>query len=123
MNKSTFQLIDSGNFQKLEQIGPFRFVRPSPQAVWRPRLPKADWEKFDAKFTRNSGGDGKWTIKNQKVKKAFRIDYGGIGFKAEITDFGHIGLFAEQINNWQIIRGLSRFGAAKEEQFKVLNLS
>ena len=122
MNKSTFQLIDSGNFQKLEQIGPFRFVRPSPQAVWRPRLPKADWEKFDAKFTRNSGGDGKWTLKNQKVEKAFRIDYGGIGFKAEITDFGHIGLFAEQINNWQIIRGLSRFGAAKEEQFKVLNL-
>ena len=45
MSQSTFQLIDSGNFQKLEQIGPFRFVRPSPQAVWRPRLAKADCGK------------------------------------------------------------------------------
>ena len=119
---NTFQLIDSGNFQKLEQIGPYRFVRPSPQAVWRPRLPKSEWENFDAKFTRNSGGDGKWTIKNKKVRNAFSINYGKIAFQAEITDFGHIGLFAEQVNNWQLIRGLSEFGVKKNKEFKVLNL-
>ena len=77
---------------------------------------------FDAKFTRNSGGDGKWTIKNKKVRSAFSINYGKIAFQAEITDFGHIGLFAEQVNNWQIIRGLSKFGVKKNKEFKVLNL-
>ena len=44
---NTYQLIDSGNFQKLEQIGPYRMVRPSPQAVWRPRLTDLEWRDVD----------------------------------------------------------------------------
>ena len=53
---SDYQLIDSGDFQKLEKIGPYRFVRPSPQAVWRPRLADAEWQRFDARYVRYSGG-------------------------------------------------------------------
>lgn len=102
----SYQLIDSGHFQKLEQVGPYRLVRPSPQAVWSPRLPEADWQKVDARFHRFSGGDGKWTRNNPKLAQSFDIGYGGLNLKIELTDFGHLGLFAEQQENWQRIRRL-----------------
>ena len=113
----TYQLIDSGNFQKLEQIGPYRMVRPSPQAVWRPRLPKSEWKKVDAEFKRFSGGDGKWSIYNKSMEKHWVIEYGGININLKRTDFGHIGLFAEQVQNWQTIRSL-----CEGQDYNVLNL-
>lgn len=114
---NTYQLIDSGNFQKLEQIGPYRMVRPSPQAVWRPRLSKAEWKNVDAEFKRFSGGDGKWFIHNKSMAKNWTINYGGIDINLKRTDFGHIGLFAEQVENWQTIRTL-----CEGNNYNVLNL-
>jgi len=35
---SDYQLLDSGNMQKLERVGPYMLVRPAPQAIWSPRL-------------------------------------------------------------------------------------
>ena len=64
-----YKLIDSGNFQKLEQVGPYKFVRPAAQAVWQPRLSPDAWKKVDASFSRFSGGDGKWTIHNKSLPK------------------------------------------------------
>ncbi|SME88055.1 class I SAM-dependent methyltransferase [Pseudobacteriovorax antillogorgiicola] len=114
---NTYQLIDSGNFQKLEQIGPYRMVRPSPQAVWRPRLPASEWKRdVDVVFKRFSGGDGKWTVLNKRLDREWFIDYGGLNLKLKRTDFGHLGVFAEQISNWQTIRSLSK------PDMEVLNL-
>ncbi len=33
-----YGLLDSGHGRKLESYGPYRFIRPEPQALWRPRL-------------------------------------------------------------------------------------
>ena len=33
-----FELIDSGDGRKLERYGPLRFIRPEPQALWRPSV-------------------------------------------------------------------------------------
>lgn len=118
----SYSLIDSGNFQKLEQVGPYRLVRPSPQAVWRPRLEKEIWDKVDATFQRFSGGDGKWNILNKKMAKSWVISYGGLQLQMELTDFGHLGLFAEQQMNWQRIRRLSFDGSRNGREFNVLNL-
>ncbi|MCX6129080.1 MAG: class I SAM-dependent methyltransferase [Proteobacteria bacterium] len=118
----TYTLIDSGNFQKLEQVGPFRLVRPSPQAVWLPSLSNDVWEKVDARFARFSGGDGKWTVFNKKLKDSWVIQYGGMSLRMELTDFGHLGLFAEQNFNWDRIRQICREGTLGAEEFNVLNL-
>lgn len=96
----TYELIDSGDFNKLEQVGPYRISRPSPQAVWRPILPPSEWKKVDAFFTRFSGGEGKWTIVNKRMEKTWAIRVSGINFRMELTDFGHLGIFAEQAANW-----------------------
>ncbi len=118
----SYTLIDSGNFQKLEQVGPYRLVRPSPQAVWQPRLSEDVWNRVDARFARFSGGDGKWTFFNKKMKDQFTIEYGGLSLQMDLTDFGHLGLFAEQVTNWQRIRKLSFDGSRDGREFNVLNL-
>jgi 23S rRNA (cytosine1962-C5)-methyltransferase len=118
---NTYRLLDSGNFEKLEQVGPFRIIRPSPQAVWKPSQPKL-WGKVDAHFKRFAGGDGKWNIENPNLKKPWLIEYGGLNLQIEITDFGHLGLFPEQRMNWQRIRNLCHQGSRDGEEFHVLNL-
>ena len=53
-----YQLLDSGNLQKLEQVGEYRLIRPALNAFWRPELSAKEWDKADAVFTRDSSGGG-----------------------------------------------------------------
>lgn len=119
----SYQLLDTGNFQKLEQVGPYRVVRPAAQAVWRPRFPESEWRAADATFTRFSGGDGKWERRNRKLPENWKIAIPEIGHLViRLTDFGHLGIFPEQHRNWARMGGLvaERKGAIKE--LNVLNL-
>jgi 23S rRNA (cytosine1962-C5)-methyltransferase len=123
---NTYKLLDSGDFQKLEQVGPYRLVRPAAQAVWRPRLSPAQWQKVDATFTRFSGGDGKWDLRNKKLPRHWNITTSMGQLVIEMTDFGHLGIFPEQHDNWLALESLiqARGGSEKgpEVPFKVLNL-
>ncbi|HRW98210.1 MAG TPA: hypothetical protein P5280_01900 [Cyclobacteriaceae bacterium] len=47
-----YQLLDSGNFEKLERFGDYVLVRPEPQAIWDASLPANEWSKADARFDR-----------------------------------------------------------------------
>ena len=38
-----YELIDSGNFEKLERFGSYVVARPEPQAVWNKSLPDAEY--------------------------------------------------------------------------------
>lgn len=118
-----YQLIDSGNFEKLEQVGPIRLVRPSPQAVWPKRLDAKVWNKVDARFTRFSGGDGKWTIESKSMPKEWLVKIGSTTFTSSLTDFGHVGIFPEQFKNWGRIKELVATAAKKsKEPIQILNL-
>jgi 23S rRNA (cytosine1962-C5)-methyltransferase len=118
-----YRLIDCGNFQKLEQVGPWRLVRPAAQAVWRPRLGNDEWQKVDAVFTRFSGGDGKWTIKNKKLPEQWTIDIASIGkLVIRPTEFGHLGIFPEQHPNWERMAKLVSERTKSGAELKVLNL-
>lgn len=122
----TYQLLDTGDFQKLESIGPYRIVRPAAQAVWRPRLKESEWRAADATFTRFSGGDGKWERRNRQLPESWRLEIPEIGqLVIRLTDFGHLGIFPEQHRNWLRLAKLveerkARLGADRE--FQVLNL-
>ena len=37
-----YQLLDSGNLKKLEQVGEYRLIRPALNAFWKPELPEGD---------------------------------------------------------------------------------
>lgn len=121
MTTSTYQLLDAGDFRKLEQVGPYKIVRPSAQAVWRPQLSEKEWQ-CDFEFKRFSGGDGKWFVHNKKAAAQWNINFCDLGLVMRMTDFGHLGLFAEQGTNWYQIRSLVKKQLAKTSEVKVLNL-
>ena len=111
---NSYQLIDSGNFQKLEQIGQYRFVRPSPQAVWRPRLPASGGERW-MRNLRFSGGDGKWTIHVVRwITLDDKLRWYWLNLRGLISA---IWALAEQVKNWQTIRSL-----CEGQDYNVLNL-
>lgn len=113
-----YQLLDSGMGNKLEGVGPYLLVRPSPQAVWSHSLPKERWEEADAVYIRSSTGGGKWEFKRRLPEK-WEIEYGGFRFAVKPTGFGHLGLFPEQREIWKWIS--EKVKTAKRE-ITVLNL-
>ena len=40
-----YELVDSGNFEKLERFGRFYMSRPEPKALWEKTLSEDEWEK------------------------------------------------------------------------------
>lgn len=118
-----YHLIDSGNFLKLEQVGAVRMIRPSPQAVWSPRLSADEWQRWDVRYLRFSGGDGRWEKSpNWQAPKNWRMKLDELIFSLKMTDFGHLGFFAEQAYNWPKIRQLTERCHRKDSEVNILNL-
>lgn len=118
MRTAGYQLLDSGVENKLERVGPYLLVRPSPQAVWSPSLPKERWQEADALYIRSSTGGGKWEFKRRLPEK-WEIEYGDFRFDVKPTGFGHLGLFPEQIESWEWI---SEKVKTSKREITVLNL-
>ncbi len=59
-----YTLLDCGAGRKLERFGKIVVDRPEPQALWQPRLAKAEWGKAHAVFSASGEDDekGKWRI-------------------------------------------------------------
>lgn len=92
-----YNLLDSGDGEKLEQLGSIILRRPSAVAIWPKKLPHL-WKKANATFTRE---DNKKWIFHSKVPREWTIQYKGLKFSLSLTDFGHIGLFPEHLASWQ----------------------
>jgi 23S rRNA (cytosine1962-C5)-methyltransferase len=108
-----YELIDCGDFEKLERFGDYTLIRPEPQAVWKKKLSNELWQKTaHAKFRREKqktsyrSGDtenGGWTI-FKKMPERWTINCplpeNQFRMKLAMTSFGHIGIFPEQSQNW-----------------------
>ena len=98
-----YKLVDSGDYKKLELLGPnYYVIRPSIQAIWKPRLSKIQWDRAHAEFHHAKGKSysGRWTFQQKPPKEGWIIKFHDLVFKIHLTDFGHIGLFPEQALNW-----------------------
>ena len=96
-----YELLDSGAFQKLERFGSVVLSRPCAQAVWQQTLPKAEWQKVTATFFRDGGNQ--WRGRD-KLPETWTIEVDGTKFQLSSTDFGHLGIFPEQRDQWRRIR-------------------
>ncbi|WP_299247850.1 class I SAM-dependent methyltransferase [uncultured Cytophaga sp.] len=121
-----YEIIDSGNYKKLERFGAFILSRPEPQAVWDPQLSEKDWkDKAHAEFLRDKANPekGVWTLKNT-MKEQWFVPYKFKGlnlkFRLGLSGFKHVGIFPEQAPNWDYI--YEKVSAMKTEKPKVLNL-
>ena len=121
-------LLDSGHGRKLEQVGPYRFIRPEMQAIWPPALDETEWQKADGEFiasAANKSSDedgGKWKL-SPNLPPQWPVQYDGIGFMAMPTPFRHLGFFPEQSAHWQWCAERCRdFSRQHGRPPKVLNL-
>jgi len=106
-----YELIDSGDSEKLERFGDVVLSRPDPQALWPKRLPENVWADADGIFFRKAK-DGEWRFTNSnKDYKKWSIDFSGLKFWIKPTPFKHVGLFPEQASNWDWLR--AKISAAK----------
>ncbi len=118
-SQNEYQLLDSGNFQKLERVGDYVLVRPALQAVWKPHLAESEWKKADAIFRRDDSGKGDWQIRGRRLPTQWSVRQDGIPFVVRLTDFGHIGLFPEHYQEWPSLESVI---ASHEGSFRCLNL-
>jgi len=125
-NLPQYELLDSGLGRKLEIISGIKVNRPSPQAIWKPRLSNNDWGLASSNCIRTKDGGGKWEHKREPSSDLtipFVIDEKKLQFKLKFTSFGHCGVFFEQIPVWiwlydQVKKQKEKLGRAP----KVINL-
>jgi len=104
-----YELLDSGDFEKLERFGNFITIRPEPQAVWDKKYTQKEWkERAHVKFVARSSSAGVWekikTMPDQwQIKYQFPKSTSEIVFRLGLTSFKHVGVFPEQGVNWDYI--------------------
>ena len=93
-----YGLVDSGHGRKLERYGPYRFIRPEPQALWAPA--GTDWQA-DGEFIGGSeeDGGGRWTL-SPKVPASWPLARGPLRFHAANTNFRHLAFFPDMAVHW-----------------------
>jgi 23S rRNA (cytosine1962-C5)-methyltransferase len=99
-----FGLIDSGNGGKLERYGPYRFIRPEPQAMWAPALDTWD---ADAEFVPASDeeGGGRWQFAKPVPRDGWPLAWNEVRLTATCTPFRHLGFFPDMAPVWEWMRG------------------
>ncbi len=113
----TFEVLDTGNGDKLERWGKFVLCRPDPQVIWPAQDPSM-WDAAQAHYYRSERGGGEWRFREQ-LPERWQISYGDLRFHVRPTGFKHTGLFPEQATNWDWMRNLIK---KRDGNVKVLNL-
>lgn len=115
-----YELLDSGDGAKLERFGSFLLNRPEPEAIWKPALAENEWGKADAIFIAGRGDEsGQWQLRT-KMPERWSINFGKIKFWLQLSSSRHIGVFPEQVVQWEWI--LKQSTPANSRPAKVLNL-
>ena len=126
-----YELIDSGDFEKLERFGRYITRRPEPQAIWRKSLSEEEWLRLaTASFRRDGASEerGKWSLAPQQPEQwriSQKIGDKRVTFRLGLTSFKHVGVFPEQAENWNFIFESVQTIAKKRSQEakpKVLNM-
>ena len=126
-----YELLDCGDFEKLERFGPYILIRPEPQAIWSKALSDEVWKKSaHARFVREQKDKFRFTddvkggwSKTPSMPDSWNVNYLyndlKITLRLALTGFGHVGIFPEQGNNWNFIYDTVRAWNGKG---RILNL-
>ena len=116
-----YKLLDSGDLEKLEQVGPYKIVRPALACLWPKSLAKSEWDKKDAYFKRTSSQQGSWFFSGKKLPQSWQMSSQNIKLNCQLTSFGHLGFFPEHHNLTGLCDEIKKAKKAKKD-FSLLNL-
>lgn len=118
-----FALLDSGNGRKFERYGDYRFIRPEPQALWRPR--QTVWDAH-GEFVPGSDdeGGGRWLYNGPVPRDGWELARGDVRFNATCTPFRHLGFFPDMAPVWDWMGEQLQAGPAPVDDsgFSTLNM-
>jgi 23S rRNA (cytosine1962-C5)-methyltransferase len=113
-----YEVLDTGEGEKLERWGSYVLRRPDPQIIWPLEQESRQWKEADGRYHRSSSGGGSWEFRKD-LPERWTIRYGELAFHIKPTGFKHTGLFPEQAANW---RWMMDKIAGAGRPIKVLNL-
>ncbi len=123
-----YELVDCGDYEKLERFGRWIVRRPEPQAIWRRTLGEEEWRRLaDASFRRDVSSDerAEWQLK-PSMPSRWTVEYAyrsmRLRMRLGLTSFKHVGLFPEQAENWNFIYDNIRGRLERADRVDVLNL-
>lgn len=127
-NWKDYEVLDTGDGEKLERWGQYTLVRPDPQVIWTCDHSHPGWKKKNGHYHRSSKGGGEWEFfglpEEWEIKYKTPAENGSdegaeLVFRLKPFSFKHTGIFPEQAVNWdrcsRLIRNAGR-------PIKVLNL-
>ena len=127
-----YELLDSGEFEKMERFGKYILIRPEPQAIWERSMDAVEWKRSaHAHFSREQSDKFRFTDevkggwkKLKEIPESWQINYANgnlnLTLRLAMTGFGHVGIFPEQGENWNFIfETINRWKASRP---RVLNL-
>jgi 23S rRNA (cytosine1962-C5)-methyltransferase len=109
-----YELLDSGEGERLERFGQYLIVKPDPSAVWDKSLPATDWQKANAVFDKFARS---WQT-GQNFPEKWQVNYKELKFWLKLTPFKHTGLFPEQHTQWDFVAETIK----GKPNIKILNL-
>ncbi|NLW47824.1 MAG: SAM-dependent methyltransferase [Firmicutes bacterium] len=113
-----YELMDTGDGERLERWGRFILRRPDPQVIWPATLGKKAWNEVHGHYTRSNSGGGRWDFL-KGLPERWSLSYRSLKFYIRPTGFKHTGLFPEQAVNWDWLAGLIK---TRTSPIRVLNL-
>ena len=113
-----YEVLDTGEGEKLERWGDVILRRPDPQTIW-PMGDERLWRKAQAHYHRSEKGGGEWEFLT-RLPDRWTVRYRDLSFYVRPTGFKHTGLVPEQAANWDWMSDLIR--GEEGRTVRVLNL-
>ncbi len=121
-NWKDYEVLETGNGEKIERWGKYILKRPDPQIIWKRSISDKKLPHIDGIYHRSSKGGGDW--EDRGLPDEWSISYEGrdsgrLTFRLKPFSFKHTGLFPEQAANWDAMSDLVK---KADRPIKVLNL-
>lgn len=122
----SYEVLDAGDFHKIERFGKYILKRPDPQALWH--FQNKNKYKLNAEYHRSKSGGGKWEFFDLPESWDLSYDLKNINKKIKFYlkpfAFKHVGVFPEQAVNWKWCASVISDALKKDpnREINVLNL-
>ena len=113
-----YEIIATGNGEKLERWGNVKLLRPDPQVIWPAQKDLSKEKGLNARYVRESTGGGYWE-NLLPMPNEWKVSWRNLKFLVKPMGFKHTGLFPEQAVNWAKMIDLIQ---SANREIKVLNL-
>ncbi len=121
-NWNDYEVLATGNGEKLERWGNVFLLRPDPQVIWPASKDLSKQKNLNAIYHRSESGGGGWEVLKRHPEEwiiSYESTAGELKFLIKPMGFKHTGLFPEQAVNWDMMqKAIMKAG----RPIKVLNL-